>query len=374
MPSRLSIRAALACAAALAMTAGVAGCGSGSGSDSGSSKGSEGSAISADRCAENKAAGKITYLSGYQYQSSVSILEYIAAAKLGYFKDLCLDVTLKPGTGDTAQNTKLLASGQATVSPISEQDVIQARANGIDITGVSSYSNSGLDILMTNKDITKLPQLDGKVVGHKGYMPATVRAMLVKAGVKYDSLKLVKQGYDPSVLPRRQGGLAALTGFVSNEPNQLKAAGKPVTVWQPSDFGVPGSLGAMAVNPAFAAKHPHAVEDILRAALHAYDYCTADATKTAECVGYAADLSGPTYDKKLNTTIWNTETQIVKDSPTPGQPRGGIDTANVKGIVDMLRQFDIVSGEVTPAGAEEWFDGSFVKNIHDGDKLVWPAP
>jgi len=365
------IRSGFAGLAVVVLTA-VAGCGSGSGDSS--SAGSAGSAISAKRCAENKAAGKITYLSGYQYQSSVSILEYIAAAKLGYFNDLCLDVTLKPGTGDTAQNTKLLASGQATVSAVAEQDIIQAQANGIDIEGVSSYSNAGLDILMTNKDITDLTQLDGKVVGHKGYVPAAVEAMMVKAGVKWDSLTLVKEGYDPSVLPRKQGGLEALTGFVSNEPNQLKAAGKPVTVWQPVDYGIPSSIGAMAVNPAFAKAHPDAVEDILRAALHAYDYCSSSQEHITECVGYAAKLSGPTYDKTLNETIWKTETQVVKDNPTPGQPLGGIDPGNVTKLVDMLHQFKIVPSSVTADKAKGWFDTSFVSSLYTAGKLVWPAP
>lgn len=366
------IRSGLASLAAVALTAGVTGCGADSGDST--STGSEGSAISAERCAENKTAGKITYLSGYQYQSSASILEYIAASKLGYFKDLCLDVALQPGSGDTAQNTKLLAAGKATVGPVSEQDVIQARANGIDITGIASYSDAGLDVLMTNKDITDLTQLDGKVVGHKGYVPAAVEAMMVKAGVEWDSLKLVKQGYDPSVLPRKQGGLEALTGFISNEPNQLKAAGDDVTVWKPIDYGVPSSLGAMAVNPAFAKAHPNAVEDILRAALHAYDYCSASEAHISECVGYAAELSGPTYDKKLNATIWKTETQVVKENPTPGQPLGGVDPDNVAELVDMLHQFEIVPSSVTAAKAEEWFDNSFVSGIYSGDKLVWPAP
>jgi NitT/TauT family transport system substrate-binding protein len=369
------VRSVLASLTAVTLTTVVAGCGSDSGgSTSASSAGSTGSAISAARCAENKAAGKITYLSGYQYQSSLSILEYVAASKLGYFKDLCLTVDLKPGSGDTAQNTKLLASGQATVSPVSEQDVIQARANGIDVTGISSYSNAGLDILMTNKDITDLTQLDGKVVGHKGYVPATVEAMMVKAGVKWDSLKLVKQGYDPSVLPRKQDGLEALTGFVSNEPNQLKAAGHDVTVWKPVDYGIPGSLGAMAVNPAFAKAHPHAVEDILRAALHAYAYCSSSEEHITECVGYAAKLSGPTYDKKLNATIWKTETQVAEANPTSGQPLGGIDLANVTGLVDMLHQFKIVPSSVTAEKAEGWFDASFVKSVYASGKLVWPAP
>ena len=157
---------------------------------------------------------------------------------------------------------------------------------------------------------------------------------MVKAGVTWSSLRIVREGYDPTVLPRRAGGLAALTGFVSNEPNQLKAAGYKVTVWQPVKYGIPSSLGAMAVNPAFAQAHPTAVEDVLRAAIHAYDYCSATPAAAAQCVGYTAALSGPAYDTTLNEAIWTTETQVVRANPTPGQPLGGIDRANIGKIVD----------------------------------------
>lgn len=364
------VRTGIAALTAAAAALGLAACGSSSGATASVS----GSAISSQRCAENRAAGQITYLSGYQYQSSASILEYVAASKLGYFSDLCLNVRLEAGSGDTAQETKLLASGKASIAAVAEQDLIQARANGIDITGISSYSDAGLDILMTNSDITSLTQLDGKVVGDKGYVPAAVRAMLVKAGVNWSSLQIVKEGYDPTVLPRHQGGLEALTGFVSNEPNQLKNAGDKVTVWQPVDYGIPSSLGAMAVNPAFAAAHPTAVQDLLRAALHAYSYCTSSQAHAAECVGYAANLSGPTYDTKLNEQIWNTETKTVTDNPSPGQPLGGIDAKNVTALVDMLHQFSIIPASVTSTQAASWFDDSYIKADYSGDTLVWPAP
>jgi NitT/TauT family transport system substrate-binding protein len=75
----------------------------------------------------------------------------------------------------------------------------------------------------------------------------------------------------------------------------------------------------MAVNPAFAKAHPHTVEDILRDALHAYGCCDSSDKHTAECVRYAAQLSGPTYDKKPNTSIWKTETQVVKDIYAAGK-------------------------------------------------------
>jgi putative hydroxymethylpyrimidine transport system substrate-binding protein len=374
---RFSRTDACSALAAAVLVLGVAACGSSSPSSASSSGGAgpSASAISAARCAENKAAGKITYLSGYYFQSSASILEYVAASKLGYFGDECLNVALVPGSGDTAQESKLLASGQADVGALAEQDLIQARANGVDVDGISSYSNAGLDVLMTNTDITKLTQLDGKIVGDKGYFPAAVEAMLIKAGVSFSSLHVVKEGYDPTVLPRHAGGLEALTGFVSNEPNQLKAAGYKVTVWQPVKYGIPSSLGAMAVNPAFATAHPTAVQDILRAALHAYTYCSSSSAHVSQCVGYAAAASGgATYDALLNTAIWNTETSVAAANPTPGQPLGGIDLANAGAITDMLHRFKIVPASVTLATAESWFSDSYIKAIYHGDTLIWPAP
>ena len=330
--------------------------------------------ISAARCAQNKAAGTITYLSGYQWQASTSILEWVAADKLGYFSDLCLNVALQPGTGDTAQNARLLASGRATITPVAQQDLIQARASGIDIEGVSAYSNAGLEVLMTNPNVTALSQLNGQTVGDKGHFPATVEAMMIKAGVKWSSIRVVQEGYDPTVLPRRAGGLAALTGFVSNEPNQLKEAGYKVTVWQPVKYGIPSSLGAMAVNPAFARAHPTAVADLLRAAIHAYAYCSATPAAAAQCVGYTAGLAGPTYNTTLNEAIWQTETQVVKANPTPGQPLGGIDPANIGKLVALLHQYAGLAPAVTAAQAGTWFTNSYVNAIYKSGTLQWPAP
>ncbi|GAA0449251.1 nitrate ABC transporter substrate-binding protein [Paractinoplanes deccanensis] len=355
----------MAVVAAAALLSTAAACGSSD--DDAAPAAAAGTAISADRCAANKAAGKITYLSGYQWQASASILEYAAAEKLGYFDSLCLDVAMQPGTGDTSQNTKLLASGKVTFSPVSQQDVLSANANGIKVTGISSYSNVGLEVLMTKTDVTDLKQLDGTTLGQKGAMPVGVQAMLVQAGADFGSIKQVTVGYDPSVLTR--GQVKSLTGFISNEPNQLKAAGTPVTVWRPYDYKVPGSLGAMAVNPDFAAKNPTAVQDFLRAGLHAFAYCESNAE---ECVKAAADLTGAGYDEKQNLTVWQTEDKVVRDSLKAGTPLGTIDTANVTALAEMLNTYTKTS--ISPAQATSEFDPSFLSAIYSGDKLIWPAP
>lgn len=324
-------------------------------------------AISDDRCALNREAGTVTYLTGYQYQASASILEILAAEELGYFDALCIDLEIQPGTGDTGQNTQLVASDQVQFTSVSQQNLLQAQDTGIDIRGISSYSNVGLEVLMTGTDITDLTQLDGTILGHKGDLPPAVHAMLDNAGVDVGSLQQVVVGYDPSVLPR--GQVQSLTGFISNEPNLLEAAGEEVTVWRPYDLDVPSSLGALTVNPAFAQDHPTVVEDFLRASFHAFEHCEDNGE---ECVGYAADLSGEGYDAAHNLKIWETEVGIIRDTQTGDL--GAIDLDNVAAIATMLDDYALLDTPLTPAEAQAFFLPDVVPAIYDAGELVWPAP
>ncbi len=349
----------------------LAGCGSsdseGSGGASSTDATEAAGAISAERCAENKAAGKVTYLTGYYWQASVSILEVIAADELGYFDDLCLDVELQPGQGDISQNTKLLASGQASIGGLSEQDAMTANANGLSVLGISSYSDAGLDILMTRREITDLAQLKGKTLGQKGWVPVGVAAMLGQAGLALDDLTEVKVGYDPTVLTR--GQVDALTGFISNEPNQLRDAGEDVTVWEPKDFGVAGSIGSFAANPSFAADHPTAVEDFLRAVVHAYDHCVEDAD---ECLGYQAELAGADSDPEHEKAVWATETQVVADNPLPGK-WGSVDLDNVTSLAGIISEYGGVA--ISSQDAVSWFSNDYADAVvDDSGSVIWPAP
>jgi len=361
--TRLAITATVVAALAFGLTA----CSPTAATPDSADAAAEGSAISDERCEQNKAAGKINFLTGYFYQASASILNTVAAKELGYFDALCLDVEIQPGTGDTGENAQLLASGQVTFTGVGEQNLIQAQDNGIDILGVSSLSNVGLEILMTNTDVKDLTDLDGTILGQKGNMPPAVEAMLTNAGADVSSIQQVVVGYDPTILPR--GQVDSLTGFISNEPNLLEAADFDVTVWRPFDYGVPSSLGTVAVNPDFAAENPTAVEDFMRASLHAIDYCDEN---TAECVEFANVLSGEGYDVDHNIKIWGTESDIIRENQPEDRPIGMIDTANVDAISEFLVETDQISE--APADVQSYFDTSFIENIYDGTTLIWPAP
>jgi putative hydroxymethylpyrimidine transport system substrate-binding protein len=356
------MRRVLTALAGIVLLAALAACGSGG---TAAPAQSPSLAIPTARCQQNQAAGTLTYLTGYHYQASASILEILAAEKLGYYDDVCLDVKIEPGNGDTAQAAKLLAAGKVQVAGVAEQDVIQTNLNGSHITGVSSYSDTGLDVLMTDPGVTSLKQLDGKTLGYKGYMPIAVSAMLDKAGVDTASLKKVVVGYDPTVLPR--GQVQGLTGFLSNEPLLLKADGDAVKVWQPSTYGIASSLGSFAINPAFGTAHPTAVQDFLRATFHAFQYC---GTHVDRCIDIEHGYAGPTDDATHEKGVWEAEYDVAKASPPPGG-FGTVDEKNVAQLAALVTQY--AGQKVSASQAQSYFDPSYVAAITKDGKLVWPA-
>lgn len=320
--------------------------------------------IDEERCAANRAAGPITYVTGYEYQASVSILEAVAAEALGLFEEVCLDVEIEPGTGDTMANVARISAGDAQFTSLgNEAEVLQAGVRGHDILGLATYGHVPIATLLTSPDVEDLTQLEGTALGHKGMLPAPLEAMLVAEGVDVTALHLVEVGYDPSVLP--EGQVRALTGFRSNEPLQLVGMGAEFNEWLPEDSGVTGSFGVMATSPAFAAQHPTAVEDYLRALAHAFDHCQENG---AECVGYAADLAGEGYDAEHNLNVWNTERDLVTSFTPEGSPPGYIDLVMTEQEAMTL----VENGELDSLPElEGYFDPTYLEAVHLAGEVSW---
>ncbi len=324
------------------------------------------SGAAASRCTANRDAGTITYLTGYQFQASASILAPVAADGLGYFRDLCLTVALRPGTGDTGVNSRLVAAGTVQLSDVgSESDLLVARAHGVDVVGVATYGHVPADTLLTMPATTDLKQLEGHTLGQKGILPPSIDAMLVAAGVDVGRIKQVKVGFDPSVLPR--GQVQALTAYKSNEPLTLADRGTTVRQWDPERYGVVGSFGTVIANRTLLTQHPQAVQDFLRASLHAYAYCQ---DHVDQCVHFAAQRSSPGFDEKHNQAVWQRESALVASSAVPGKPLGVVDTARTAQEAQVLVSSGQLSAvpDLGPA-----FDAAPLAAIYDGSTLRWPG-
>ncbi|GHF35112.1 hypothetical protein GCM10017566_04780 [Amycolatopsis bartoniae] len=173
-PGRIPRRSALLAAAALALVPALAACGSG---------GAGGVAAGSNR---------ITVL-----RSSGAVFEplYIAEQQ-GYFKDAGLDVTIKEGAADTAQNAPSVLNGEAQFAMTDGQGFLKAAVQGLPVRATTSLQSSNsktkaTDGLLVKPDspIKSFKDLEGKTVG----MPS------LTGSVQFICEYLVKQaGGDPS--------------------------------------------------------------------------------------------------------------------------------------------------------------------------------
>jgi len=322
--------------------------------------------VSSPRCAANRAAGTITYLTGFGWQASVGILDPIAADALGYYSAMCLRVQLRPGNGDPTSSSQLVAAGRATVTELgSPSDAITASAGGIPVDAVATYGNTTASTLLTMPSVTNLRQLDGKTIGYKGAMPPIITAMLEKAGVNLRSLKEVSVGYDPTILPR--GQVQALTAYKSNEPIELKDDGYKIREWDPGSFGLSGAFNVFDANRAWATAHPDAMEDFLRATFEAYHYCL---THAGTCVQAAARYQTG-YLVHQNIQRWQLESAEVDSTLLAGHGVGYEDEAQWQPEYKLLLADHLISHAVA---LTRIINPNYINAIYHGPSLIWPGP
>jgi putative hydroxymethylpyrimidine transport system substrate-binding protein len=327
-----------------------------------------GSAVGAARCAQNRAAGPIVFLTSFAYAPTSSIVDVVTAEQLGYYKALCLDVRIQPGS----TNEQLLSAGTAQIAGLGDAaSLMAAQAHGAAIVGVATYGDTSAVELITLKDrgVRSLAELKGKTIGYKVALAPQVAAMLAGAGVPIGSVKLVSVGYNPVSLAN--GSVDALISYKSNEPRVLASQGVAVTEWDPERYGVRSTFNVLAANRAWAAAHPTAVEDFLRATLRAYGWINAADANLDRALGFLGDRSMAGFDMAKAKDRWRVEARMIAASQPPGTPLGLNSPERWRSDAQALVQAGWLSRAPDAAAA---VDNRFVQDIYQGDKLIWPAP
>ena len=324
-------------------------------------------AISSAECAANRAAGVIKFGSPFLYDASAGIIDVFAAIKLGYFRDLCLDVTFNPTPKDVYAE---VSSGVYTVSGEgSAADDLVAVGHDSHFTAIATYGDTSDYAILTKTNVSSLRQLEGKTLGYHVVLPVALQEMLTAAKVDVSKVKMVNDtSYDPTLL--FHGPYQALQAYQSNEPFQLAAAHDPVTVWKPSQFGVSGTFNVEIVNNAFLVAHSGAVKDFLRAELHGFAYC---ASHVSQCVGFeatAAKAAGSYFDAATSAEEWRYEVALATDHTLPGKGVGVESTAEWTPELDAIVGDHLVSSPAPVLSKVE--DTALAATLYRGKTLIWP--
>ena len=294
------------------------------------------------RCAANKAAGRITYLSGFDFSASASIVEVIVAQQKGYFEKMCLDVDLKASF--STANYPLVAANEAQFA---------SAGSYAEIADYDQANDAGLVVVA----------IDGKTA---------IDSLIVKEGEGTDYTTVGIEGFDPLVhieLP----GLAGFPGYKSNEPGTLERAGISFTLFDPSKDGIPGSFGVIYTNAGFLTEHPTAAQDFVRASMRGMEDALADPKAAAQD---AVDLINANGNKSFLSPEgeqfrWTTESGLVTQFTPKGQPVGLVDPADLQSQIDAYDAVGIFTEKPTIEGT---YDSSLIAGVYGPDgKVVWPT-
>lgn len=328
------------------------------------------------RCQANQEAGTIVYLSSFDFAATASIVDVLVAKSKGYYEALCLDVELKPSF--SVDNYPQIAANDAQFSSggsFSEM-VDFAGANDAGFVALAVEGRTGIDALITKDGaVPTLADIAGTKIGVKGAITPSVKAMLAQQGLiegeDYETVLL--DGFDPLVhieVP----DIVGFPGYKSNEPLQLEAAGVPFTLYDPSDYGVPGSFGVVYTNDTFLTEHPTAAQDFMRATMRGLADAIADPAGAAEiAVGFIEAGDNIMFlSAESETARWGVESQLVADGVAPGAPLG-------------LPLVDELTAEVTTYASIGLFDGvapdittmvdpAVLAGVYDaGGTVIWPS-
>ncbi len=328
--------------------------------------------ISPDRCAQNKKAGKITYLTSFDFSASVSILDVIVAKDKGFFDKMCLDVDLKPGQAPA--NEQQVASGAAQFSSGgSLGEIVNTNVqSNTNIVAVVQYGKTAIEELLVKPDsgIKQLADLKGKTMGVKGDIPYSIQTMLGKFDIKRSDFKeLALNTFDP--VEHFSMKLDALPVYKSNEPAKLDAKGIKYVVFNPLDYDIPSSFGMLYTSKSFLNNHPTATQDFARAAIHGFEYAQEHTDEAVKLSVARINANGNKAYLSLEgeTFRWQTESKIVKDSTPKDQAIGAIDTAKSEAEIDALTKAGVFK---TKPDIAAMIAPGVVEGIYDGLVLIWP--
>jgi NitT/TauT family transport system substrate-binding protein len=364
----LASRKVLGATCALVTAAGaLAACGSsGGGSNSPGTSGT--SLISSARCAANKAAGQIVYESPFGYDASAGIIDVFAADKLGYFKDLCLNVKIITNAPNA---TALVSSGRATTTNVgSAADFLVDISNGNNIKAVATYGATSDYCIITAPSITSLKGLEGKKLGYHFVPEAPDLEMLTAAGADLTKIHMINtSNYDPNQVV--QGKIDGVGCYQSNEPLTLKAEGAKFNEFTPDQFGVSGTYNVEFFNGDFLKNHADTVKDWMRADLHAFDYCEANQAACIKIEEAAAKAAGAEYSVPHETQVWKLESALSKGHTLPGKGIGVESTAEWQPEAKEVTTFKLIKNPLPPLSQVE--DTTMVDSLYNGTTLIWPG-
>ena len=290
---------------------------------------------------------KVTYSTGFG-QFGREAYVYVGIEK-GYFKDVGIEVTVKPGAG-TGDNLKLLTTGNVDFTPVDFTGaMIQVGGGKVQgVTAVAAIHQRTLACIMTldGRGITSPKDLEGKTVGDPngstiGLMFPTYAKL---AGIDASKVKFVNIAAPQLPSTLAAGTVDTIGQFVVGVPTIEKAAGgKKAVVLPYSDFINDVYGNVLTTTTKLAQQKPDLVKKFAAALLKSLQY----AVDHPEEAGQILHKAVPAQDATVAAGELTLMKQYVNSSGS-GAAIGALDQQRVARSIALMQGANAIPAGLTP--------------------------
>jgi NitT/TauT family transport system substrate-binding protein len=200
---------------------------------------STGGSASAASASPAPAATMTKLTVGLGYIPSVQFAQFYRAEQAGYYRDAGLDVTFENKIDP--ELITLVGQGAVDIGIADGTSVIPAVSQGIPVRYVATIYAKFPNIVFarTTSGITQPADLKGKRIGTPGTYGSSwvmLQALLQKAGLTTSDVTIQTYPDFTQAIAVARGQVDAATGFLNNEPIQLKQQGIDTTVLSVDDI------------------------------------------------------------------------------------------------------------------------------------------
>ena len=326
------------------------------------------------RCEANRDAGKMTFVTGFDFAAAAGIIDAIVADAQGYFEELCIDFEIQPGFAPS--NGALVIEGQAQFG--ASGSFAELVANNVagegDLVGLLHWGRTAIEaiVLPEGSGIEDFAGLCGSLIGIKGDLPYSLQASVALSGIDRTCFEeILLDGFDP--VAHLDLGIDALPVYKSNEPNTLTNSGVPFTMLDPLDFDVPSSFGVTFTTQSMIEDNPGLVADVVRALIRAQEFAAANPDIAVENAFELIDAAGnPLYFAMAAERYrWGVESALIAELAPAGVGVGIPDLDLFGAEIDALVKAGVF--ESTPDW-QSMVNADIAAGVYDGTTLIWPGP
>ena len=286
---------------------------------------------------------------GLGFIPSVQFAQFYLADQAGYYEQAGLEVTFQNKIDP--ELITLLGQGAIDIGMADGTSLIPAVSQGIPVSyGVTVYAAfPSVVFALGDSGIEEIADLAGKRIGIPGRFGSSwimLQALLASAGLTPEDVEVVSYPDFGQAVALAQGQVDAATGFVNNEPVQLRLEGLDVNVIRVDDVAPLPGPGLVVGAPTLEAK-PEAVRAFALATIRAMKEIAADPQRGLDAA--FAEVPELASDPETQLAILEATIDAWKAGAASVEGIGSIDRVAWQSALDIMSSLpeSVVADDLT---------------------------